>query len=158
MLSFDYSRKFDLIYFSGVLQYINDVDALVTIKKAKSMLTPHGCIVSRDTTQELMRVELSGDYPVIYRTIEEYRALFQEAGLQLDYCEPSYEPRRFSGFAFKLSKWPFMGEKCALLIQQTLIKINELLGRPRFLMKKDYRDMLDTVGEREHRFFRYKAI
>lgn len=156
LLSFDDPQKFDLIYFSGVLQYINDIDVLESIKKAKSMLTPGGCIISRDTTQALKRVLMDGDYPVIYRTIDEYKAIFANAGLRLDYCEASYAPKRFSNFAFRISKWPLMGYRSAQFLQNVLLWINNLLGRPRFLMKKNYRDMLDTVGAREHRFFRYR--
>jgi ubiquinone/menaquinone biosynthesis C-methylase UbiE len=156
LLSFDEAQKFDLIYFSGVLQYINDDDVLASIQKAKKMLVPGGCIISRDTTQELKRMVMDGDYPVIYRTINECKDIFASAGFRLDYCEPSYS-NRFSHFASRLSKWPLMGHQSAHLIQKTLIKVNKFLGNPRFLMKKHYLDMLDTAGEREHRFFRYRA-
>lgn len=157
LLSFDDVQKFDLIYFSGVLQYINDDDVLASIQKAKMMLAPGGCIISRDTTQALKRVIMEGDYPVIYRTIDEYKDVFASAGLRLDYCAPSYTLKRFSHFASRISRWPLMGYRSAHLIQKVLLKVNEFFGNPRFLMKKHYREMLDTVGEREHRFFRYRA-
>jgi ubiquinone/menaquinone biosynthesis C-methylase UbiE len=158
LLSFDDAQKFDLIYFSSVLQYINDDDVLASIQKAKAMLTPGGCIISRDTTQALKRVVMDGEYPVIYRTIDEYKGVFASAGLRLDYCAPSYTIKRFSNFAFRISRWPLMGYRSAHLIQKELLKVNDFLGNPRFLMKKHYREMLDTVGEREHRFFRYHAV
>lgn len=155
LLSFNDNKKFDLIYFSGVLQYINDTEALLSVKKAMSLLKPNGIIISRDTIQELKRQVLEGEYPVIFRTISEYEDIFNTADFRLDYCELSYKPRRFTAFSSRISKLPLMGYKSAFMIQKILIGINTLLGNPRFLMKKYHREMLREAGEREHRFFRY---
>ncbi len=157
LLGYNCNEKFDIIYFSGILQYINDHEIVLTLKKAKEFLVPGGLVVSRDTIQSGRRITMDGDYPVIYRTIEEYEALFQEAGYRLEYCELSYQPRRFSHFCAKLCKLPFMTYERAFAIQSILISVNNFLGSPRFLMKKHYRDMLDQAGEREHRFFRYRT-
>lgn len=157
LLSFDEESRFDLIYFSGVLQYLDDDDVVATVRKAKRLLKAGGVILSRDTIQENKRIILQSDYPVIYRTIREYVDLFRENDLELDYCEMSYPPRRFSHFAARLYALPFVTYRMANALQSTLIGVNNLLGNPRFLMKKHYREMLDEAGDRQHRFFRYKS-
>ena len=156
LLSFDEGKEYDLIYFSGVLQYIDDDEMVEIVKKGKDMLKPGGVILSRDTIQESKRVILESDYPVIYRTIDEYVGLFERNSLELDYCEMSYPPRRFSHLVSKVYKLPFVSYTSAFRLQSLLVAINNMLGDPRFLMKKHHRDMLDSVGRREHRFFRYR--
>lgn len=157
LLSFDEGKEYDLIYFSGILQYIDDDEVVETVKKAKGMLKSGGVILSRDTVQESERVILESDYPVIYRTVDEYAGLFERNSLELDYCEMSYPHRRFSHFVSKLYKLPFVNYAFAFRLQSLLVAINNMLGDPRFLMKKHHRDMLNSVGRREHRFFRYRA-
>ena len=158
LLSFGEQQQFDLIYFSGVLQYLDDDDVVDTVRKAKQLLKPGGVILSRDTIQERKRIVLQSGYPVIYRTIKEYAALFETNDLKLDYCELSYPPRRFSHFAARLYALPFVNYAMAKAVQSVLIGVNSLLGNPRFLMKKHYRLMLDEAGDRQHRFFRYTPI
>ena len=157
LLGYNEEEKFDLIYFSGVLQYVSDEEILRSIEKASELLTPGGVIISRDTVQENRRVVKAGDYPVIYRTISEYRSIFEQAGFTLDYNEFSYPPRRFSHFISNyVYSLPFISYEMAFCIQSFLIGINNFFGNPRWLMKKHHRDMLDAVGNREHRFFRYR--
>lgn len=155
LLCYDSDKKFDLVYFSGVLQYLNDEDLRRTIEKAKDFLSPKGIIISRDTIQERRRVELKCEYPVIYRTIREYEELFLDAGFTMNYNALSYEPRRFSHFASRLYSLPFISYHLAFSFQSVLIWINDVLGNPRFLMQKHYLQMIDSVGARQHRFFRY---
>ena len=157
LLKFNDEQKYDLVYFSGVLQYMNDEEVIESIKKARSMLTPEGIIISRDTVQQLDRVVLDGDYPVIYRTAHEYAGLFQKNGLQMDYSQLSYQPRRFAGFISHFYRLPVVNFASAFALQDLLIAIDGWLSHPRFLKTKLYRKMIDTGNLREHLFFRYRT-
>jgi ubiquinone/menaquinone biosynthesis C-methylase UbiE len=154
---FDYQSdvEFDLVYFSGVLQYVTDDDLCKMVQKAKALLKSDGYIISRDSTQELRRVTNTDEYPVVYRMVDEYRTLFEKCGYNMDYTEVSYVPRRFSQFISKFYSRRLLSYRLAFYIQTFLISINNLLGNPRFLMKDRYKSMLDSAGCREHRFFRY---
>ena len=85
LLEFDTEERFDLIYFSGVLQYMDDAIVTKSIAKASKLLSDDGYIISRDSIQTIERVEKAGDYPVVYRTTEEYRSLFQTGGFKMNY-------------------------------------------------------------------------
>jgi ubiquinone/menaquinone biosynthesis C-methylase UbiE len=156
LLNFNDGQKYDLVYFSGVLQYMNDEEVMESIRKARSMLSPGGVIISRDTVQQLERVVLEGEYPVVYRTVDEYAGLFLNGGFHMDYCQLSYQPRRFAGVVSRIFGLPFVSFKIAFALQELLISVDNWLGHPRFLKNQLYRRMLDNGNLREHVFFRYQ--
>ncbi len=157
LTQFETEKKFDLIYFSGMLQYLSDSEVLDTIVRAKALLNPNGYMVSRDSVQGIQRVVLEGEHTVIYRTAAEYADLFQQHGFRQTYNDVSYPHTRFSTFASKLYRWPLMTFTMAKAIQMLLLKINDLIGDPRFLKKAHHLEALASNGVRDHRFFRYEA-
>lgn len=88
---FDTSQRFDVIYFSGVLEYIMDSDVNLILSKASRWLNKGGVCASRDTVSLKQRVVEAGDYPAIYRTKEEHVKMFTENNLDLVYNEKSYD-------------------------------------------------------------------
>lgn len=155
LLSYETDATFDLIYFSGVLQYMDDTTVLECIAKATSLMSPEGVIVSRDSVQVAERVEKAGDYPVVYRTVAEYKRLFEEAGYAMDYTAESYPHKRFTGLASRLYLSPIGSYGLALVVREFLCVADQLLGSPGFLKTARHKQLMHEENPQEHRFFKY---
>ncbi|MBN1851631.1 MAG: class I SAM-dependent methyltransferase [Pirellulales bacterium] len=155
LLDFHDDTKYDLIYFSGVLQYMDDTVVQKCIEKAASMLSDQSIIVSRDTVQTKERVQKQGEYPVIYRKAMEYIAFFSAAGFNLEYSEISYPHKRFTGIASRLYKFPGVSYRLAYVVRDILCQIDNALGNPEFLKTSHHRAMASADNPQEHRFFKY---
>jgi ubiquinone/menaquinone biosynthesis C-methylase UbiE len=156
LLEYETDARFDIIYFSGMLQYLTDDEVAATLEHAKGLLSDNGYFISRDSVQGLQRVVLDAEHSVIYRTVAEYQALFAKAGFELTYNEVSYPETRFSTFASKLYELPLVNYGVAHFVHRVLLGVNRLLGDPRWLKKSHHKAALDSVGVRDHRFFRYE--
>jgi SAM-dependent methyltransferase len=154
---FDYKadQKFDLVYFSGVLQYMDDDVVKQCIAKASSILSADGFIVSRDSVQTAQRMEKTGEYPVIYRAEAEYRAFFEAGGFALDYSNLSYQHKRFTGLASRLYMIPGVTYKMAYAVREGLCLLDNLFGNPSILKTKKHKAELKEENPQEHRFFKY---
>ena len=152
---FNDDHKFDLVYFSGVLQCMDDSAVAQCVETANSMLDGiEKTIISRDSVSELQREEKVGAYPAIFRTAEEYIDFFEAAGYSLDYSEVSYVPKRFTSIASKLYNLPLVTYGQAYAARELLCRIDARLGNPEFLKKREQRE---RPGNRitSHKFFRY---
>ncbi|MDY0168395.1 MAG: class I SAM-dependent methyltransferase [Thermoguttaceae bacterium] len=150
LLDFNGRGQFDLVYFSGVLQYMDDAVVRQCIEKAGSLLPDGGVIISRDTVQKARRVEKTGEYPVIYRLASEYVALFAAAGYHLKYSDVSYPHKRFSGVAARFYQVPGVTYGMAYTLREVLCRIDNVLGRPSSLRSHKHGD-----NPQEHCFFKY---
>lgn len=74
--------RFSFVFLGGVLQCLPDDTVKNVALNAARVLRPGGLCLSRDTVTS-RRTELSGHYPVVYRTAREYVETFREAGLDL---------------------------------------------------------------------------
>lgn len=95
----DYLPKqiFDVIYLSGVAQYLHDEDLTQLVQRLLPHLAPEGVIVDRSTTHRRAR-NMSGQqgYFSIYRTGSDLIRLFADAGLVNGYRANSYNFLNFS--------------------------------------------------------------
>lgn len=155
LIEYKSSEKFDLIFFSGVLQYMDDEVVTESLNRAVRMLAPGGVVISRDSVQLERRIEKTGDYPVIYRTSEEYRAIFDASGLERTYMAVSYPAKRFTNFASRLYRLPFITYSMACAVRGILCAVDNLLGNPNLLKTKRHKHELLQQNLQEHRFFRY---
>ena len=156
LLALDTEEKYDVIYFSGVLQYIDDRDIGISLKKAEKMLTPGGVVITRDTVQLNSRVV--GDdptYPVIYRTPAEYDSLFESCRFRLKESKSAHSVHRFNGVCNRLANLKMFSFKTVRSIQIMLAWIDDSLGRPKILMRPAYRKLVAEAGERDHKFAVY---
>lgn len=158
MLSYMPEFEFDMVYFSGVLQYMDDDVVRSCICKAKEMLVPEGVILSRDSVQLRHRVEKSGDYPVIYRTEIEYRKAFEENGFQLEYSDLSYQHRRFTNIASRLYDLPGVSFRMANSLRALLCFVDDAIGNPSFLKTKRHLLELAMENPQEHRICKYVRV
>ncbi len=155
LVNYTDSKHFDLIFFSGVLQYMDDDVVVATLKKAGHMLAPGGFFISRDSVQLDKRVEKSGDYPVIYRTPDEYHALFDAAGFACSYMQVSYPVKRFTNLASRLYRLPIVTYSMAYAVRECLCAVDDLFGNPDFLKTERHKRELRKANPLEHRFFKY---
>lgn len=155
LLDYTCAEQFDLIFFSGVLQYMDDDVVSAAITKAVRMLAPGGVIISRDSVQLEERVEKAGDYPVIYRTPDEYRDFFSVAGFDRTYMDVSYPAKRFTNVASRLYRLPGVTYSMAYAVRAGLCAIDDLLGQPDFLKTDLLKRQLRQRNPQEHRFFKY---
>jgi len=81
-----------LVHAGGLLQYLPDDGVVAFARAAAERLEPDGLLVSRDSVGR-RRVELTGDYPVVYRTEEEYVRLLGAAGFEVERrCRACFVP------------------------------------------------------------------
>jgi 2-polyprenyl-3-methyl-5-hydroxy-6-metoxy-1,4-benzoquinol methylase len=97
LLNFSSEKKFDIIYFSGVLLYIADNDLSNIIIHFSHMLSDGGYFIVRDTcmtkkglSYEYPYGEEYGPCPVYYRMRNTYSQLFKQNGFELMYHNRSY--------------------------------------------------------------------
>ena len=72
---------FDMIFVGGLFMYLNDSDALALIDALKQRLGTGGTIILRESTVRTGVLLARGEYQAIYRSVDSYRQLFQEAGI-----------------------------------------------------------------------------
>lgn len=83
--------KFDLVYFSGCLQYLDDTDAREAVRLAMRHLAPGGWLVDRTTISLLARVQGSREQRYsLYRTLDDHLDLFRGTNLALVARRKSY--------------------------------------------------------------------
>jgi len=157
-LEFNSDEKFDIVYFSGVLQYMDDDVVLKSIKKASLLLKQDGIIISRDTIQTEKRVEKNSEYPVVYRLGKEYIELFKREHFNLQYSEISFPHKRFTNLSNRIYKLPFINYFIAYLFRELLCFFDNILGNPDFLKTKELISSLSDNNIQEHRFFKYVRI
>jgi protein-L-isoaspartate O-methyltransferase len=70
---------FDMIFVGGLFMYLSDADALALIDALKQRLGTGGSIILRESTVRTGNLLAKGEYQAIYRSVDSYRQLFQEA-------------------------------------------------------------------------------
>ncbi|MCH8988071.1 MAG: class I SAM-dependent methyltransferase [Chloroflexi bacterium] len=73
---------FELIFLGGLMMYQGDTDVVELLHSLKSRLSDGGTIILRESTVRRGALALKGDYQVVYRSVDVYQKLFEEAGIQ----------------------------------------------------------------------------
>lgn len=81
VLSFQPEGDFSLAFLGGLLMYLDENDVVDLLSKLRKRLGPDGIILCRESTVRDNTLTLSGDYSVVYRSIETYRRIFKNSGL-----------------------------------------------------------------------------
>ena len=72
--------SFDMIFLGGLCMYLNDLDVIALLHSLKSRLVEGGSIILRESTIH-QGVSISrGEYQAIYRSVNLYHQLFDDAG------------------------------------------------------------------------------
>jgi hypothetical protein len=81
----------DIVYLSGVSQYLQDIDMKTLLMRLKEFLCPDAVMIDRSTIHLRQRlISEQPDYFCIYRTAEELTQLYYNAGFSIRYQRPSY--------------------------------------------------------------------
>ncbi|MQG63203.1 MAG: class I SAM-dependent methyltransferase, partial [SAR202 cluster bacterium] len=84
---------FNFIFLGGLMMYMGDADVVELLQALKSRLSEGGVIILRESTVRKGVLALKGEYQVIYRSVNVYRQLCEQAGIT------EVEPRGNSGYA-----------------------------------------------------------
>ena len=84
---------FDLIFLGGLCMYLEDGDVVALLQSLKSRLSEGGSIILRESTVRSGVFLAEGEYQAVYRSVDNYRRLFEEAEI---FC---VEVRRNTGYA-----------------------------------------------------------
>ena len=74
--------EFDGVLLGGLLMYLDRADAQALLKRL-SQLAPNGRIILRESGVRSGVEIRTGEYQVVYRSVEEYRAIADDAGLRV---------------------------------------------------------------------------
>ena len=70
---------FDLIFLGGLCMYLGDNDVVALLNSLKSRLSEGGTIILRESTVREGVQFAEGEYQAVYRSVESYQKLFEEA-------------------------------------------------------------------------------
>jgi cyclopropane fatty-acyl-phospholipid synthase-like methyltransferase len=78
-------KRYDLIYSTGLFDYFNDKISIKLISNLKKLLLPDGMIMISNVTDRYKNpsvhyMEWAGQWVLVYRTAEEFKRIFIEAG------------------------------------------------------------------------------
>ena len=72
--------SFDIIFLGGLCMYLNDQDVVALLSSLKGRLNKRGVIILRESTVHLGEFITKGEYQAVYRSVNLYHQLFNEAG------------------------------------------------------------------------------
>ena len=67
--------------------YLDESDVIALLRRLTPCLEPGGIILCRESTVRGETVTRDGEYPVVYRSVSAYRALFKRSGLIIQHVE-----------------------------------------------------------------------
>ncbi len=90
------SKKYDLIYSTGLLDYFNEKVAIKLIQNLKKLLTPNGILAISNVRDKYSNpsvhfMEWAGDWNLVYRDDDSFKMIFIESGFKEDELEMYYE-------------------------------------------------------------------
>jgi SAM-dependent methyltransferase len=86
-LSFESDGHYSLVFLGGLLMYLNENDMVTLLQKLIPYLGPDGIILCRESTVRGETVTRTGEYPVVYRSVSDYKRIFKQCGLTLRHVE-----------------------------------------------------------------------
>ena len=72
--------SFDMIFLGGLCMYLNDQDVTTLLSSLKDRLNKGGAIILRESTVHQGEFISKGEYQAVYRSVNLYLQLFNEAG------------------------------------------------------------------------------
>ncbi len=90
------SRKYDLIYATGLLDYFNEKVAIRLIRSFRNLLKPEGVLAISNVRDKYSNpsvhfMEWVGDWYLVYRDEDSFRKIFIEAGFKESELKIQYE-------------------------------------------------------------------
>jgi SAM-dependent methyltransferase len=87
VLSFEPDGHFSLVFLGGLLMYLDEEHVIALLRSLVARLEPGGIILCRESTVRGETERRTGDYPVVYRSVQDYRRIFRQCGLTVRQTE-----------------------------------------------------------------------
>ncbi len=87
VLSFEPDGHYNLIFLGGLLMYLDENDVIALLQRLIPCLGSDGVILCRESTVRSETVTRTGGYPVVYRSVPDYKRIFKHCGLTLRHVE-----------------------------------------------------------------------
>lgn len=89
-------KKYDLIFSTGLFDYFNERISIALVKNLKKLLKPKGVMAIANVRDKYSNpsvhfMEWAGDWNLIYRSDEEFKKIFIDAGFKNNEIEVKYE-------------------------------------------------------------------
>jgi len=144
------NKDYDLIYLSGVMQYLTDSDITAMIKNIKKMSHKDTILLTRDSVSVLKdSFHKDGEYPVIYRRLIEYSQAFEKEGFYLQNTKRSFF-KPYLAVRFKLDS--VIGVTGVLFIEKF---VGQMVAKYKEIFDIKFRNRKKTIN---HMFHVYKLI
>ncbi len=86
-LSFEPEGHYSLVFLGGLLMYLDEEHLVALLRSLRARLEPGGIILCRESTVRGKTEMRAGDYPVVYRSVQDYRRIFKQCGLTVRQTE-----------------------------------------------------------------------
>ncbi len=87
VLSFEPEGQYRLVFLGGLLMYLDEEHVTAQLRRLVTHLEPGGIILCRESTVRGKTERRGGDYPVVYRSVQDYRRIFKQCGLAVRQTE-----------------------------------------------------------------------
>ena len=87
VLSFEPDGHYSLVFLGGLLMYLDEEHVIALLRNLVACLEPGGVILCRESTVRGETETRAGDYPVVYRSVQDYRRIFRQCGLRVRQTE-----------------------------------------------------------------------
>lgn len=87
VLSCESGGQYSLVFLGGLLMYLDENDIIALLQKLIPCIGPDGIILCRESTVRGETVTSTGEYPVVYRSVSDYKRIFKQCGLTLRHVE-----------------------------------------------------------------------
>ena len=87
VMSFEPEGRYSLIFFGGLLMYLNTKEVTLLLRRLVPFLEEGGMILCRETTVRAGTVTREGEYQAAYRSVATYSRMFQQCGLLTSHIE-----------------------------------------------------------------------
>jgi len=116
VLSFEPEGHYRVVFLGGLLMYLDEQAVIALLQRLAAHLEPGGIILCRESTVRGKTERRGGDYPVVYRSVQDYQRIFKQCGLTARQTERN-EPyvlmqmgceliRKWKGFVSKPLQMP----------------------------------------------------
>lgn len=123
----DFSKKYDLIYFSGLFNYLDDNEIILILNRIKNISHPNTIVLTRDTISKKERIEYDTEsFQSIYRTSNEMINLFNKEEFTHIETMLAYKMPLYSDYISKFYKPPIFNIYYILILNLILILKNKL--------------------------------
>ncbi len=104
-VEFHLPQKYNLIFSTGLFDYLDEKISMLLIRNLKKILKPQGMLIIsnyRDKWSNPSRhfMEWGGDWELVYRSQEEFIRLFKDAGFDKNQLTLAYEPLKVMQYCF----------------------------------------------------------